>query len=470
MSDKSKKPIYYTPDLNDDEQHARLEAASLAIGEFWSEQYQAAEWIGLARIADWIVARDQNSNRVARDEMLIDDPARAVYLKLSKAIAAGFFNPIILVSSQWLVDGSEDIPARSTITIDQFKQAARSYITERWIGPEVETDMFIAAYLQEMAVTSRGCADWLSREGYGLPPWLKAIANDKVTTERAAAVHDEGATEEAAPPKRPRGRRPGDGSFASYFDELVSAHDLEGCRDVFWNLGQVIAWVETRSLFPVDALSDSTKDLARRDHSMPAGLPHFAAELADRSADENGLARIKSPFQSVDGVRRAVLRRFQSGLLTASGQRRGSFDREPITPLEWADLTMDDNLAGEMTVRHRDGFVEAWSDVRVKGDDVISAFPMPAAQPEDVRIAAPRKGRAPIYDWDDAMEFAKKELGERGDFNQPENAVDGWRSQADLMRLVIGYVAKLNDGNEPPESTVKFHLRTTIAQWRASRK
>jgi hypothetical protein len=78
----------------------------------------------------------------------------------------------------------------------------------------------------------------------------------------------------------------------SYLEEVVSAHNLEGFKDVFWNLGQIVAWVETRSPFPVDALSDSTKELARRDHSMPAGIPHYAAEFADRSADENGLARI----------------------------------------------------------------------------------------------------------------------------------------------------------------------------------
>ena len=256
----------------------------------------------------------------------------------------------------------------------------------------------------------------------------------------------------------------------SYLEEVVTANNLEGFKDVFWNLGQIVAWVETRSPFPVDALSDSTKGLARRDHSMPAGLPHFAAELADRSADENGLARIKSPFQFVDDVRRAVLRSFQSGLLTASGQRRGCFDREPIAPLEWADLTMDDSLAGEMTVRHRDGAVEAWTDVRVKKDDVISTFPMPAVRPENVRIVASRKGRAPIYDWSDAMQFAVKQLDERGDFLDAKDAVPGWRSQADLMRLVITYMAKLNDGDEPPDSTVKSHLKTTIAQWRLSRK
>jgi hypothetical protein len=68
------------------------------------------------------------------------------------------------------------------------------------------------------------------------------------------------------------------------------------------------------------------------------------------------------------------------------------------------------------------------------------------------------------------MEFAVKQLDERGDFLDAKDAVPGWRSQADLMRLVITYMAKLNDGDEPPDSTVKSHLKTTIAQWRLSRK
>jgi hypothetical protein len=255
----------------------------------------------------------------------------------------------------------------------------------------------------------------------------------------------------------------------SHLEGVVSSHNLEGFKDVFWNLGQIVAWVETRSPFPVDALSDSTRELARRDHSMPPGLPHFAAEFADRCADENGLGKIKSPFQSTDEVRRAVLRSFQSNLLTASGQPRGSFDREPINSLEWADLTIDDSLAGEMTVRHREGYVAAWTDVRVKGEDVISAFPMPAARPESVRIVASRRGRSPTYDWSDAMEFAVKQLDERGDFLNAENAVADWRSQADLMRMVIDYMAKFNDG-EPAESNVRNHLRTTIAEWRSRLK
>ena len=75
------------------------------------------------------------------------------------------------------------------------------------------------------------------------------------------------------------------------------------------------------------------------------------------------------------------------------------------------------------------------------------------------RIASARKGRRPIYDWDDAMNFAKGEFERRGDYNDLQNAEDGWRSQADLVRLVSSYMAKYNGGKEPSESEVKRHLK-----------
>ena len=40
----------------------------------------------------------------------------------------------------------------------------------------------------------------------------------------------------------------------SYLEEIVAANNLEGFKDVFWNLGQVVAWVETRSPFPYRTL------------------------------------------------------------------------------------------------------------------------------------------------------------------------------------------------------------------------
>ena len=53
------------------------------------------------------------------------------------------------------------------------------------------------------------------------------------------------------------------------------------------------------------------------------------------------------------------------------------------------------------------------------------------------------------------MNFAKREFERRGDYNDPLNAEDGWRSQADLVRLVLSYMTKHNGGKEPTESEVK---------------
>jgi hypothetical protein len=192
---------------------------------------------------------------------------------------------------------------------------------------------------------------------------------------------------------------------ASYLEEVVSANNLDGFKDVFWNLGQIVAWVWTGSPFPVDALSNSTEDMARRDRSMPPSLPHYAAEYADMCADENGLARITSPFQSIDDVFRALLRSFQSGAMTASGQRSISSRREPIPAMEWAGLTIADSIVGEMIIRQREGHDAAWHDVRVQRDEVLRAFPTgPMA---DVEAKERNKGgRPPDYDWEAVKEYA----------------------------------------------------------------
>jgi hypothetical protein len=78
---------------------------------------------------------------------------------------------------------------------------------------------------------------------------------------------------------------------------------------------------------------------------------------------------------------------------------------------------------------------------------------------ENARIVPARRGRKPTYDWEDAMNFARLEFEKRGDYSDPQNAVDGWRSQADWVRLVVSYMAKHNGGKEPPESEVKRRLK-----------
>ncbi|MFK4582900.1 hypothetical protein [Bradyrhizobium ottawaense] len=198
--------------------------------------------------------------------------------------------------------------------------------------------------------------------------------------------------------------------YESYLREIVNAHDLVGFDDVFWNLGQVLAWVETRSPFAVDALSDSSPELSGREHSFPSGLPHFASEIAASNAKENGHAPLPSPFRSLDEVRRVVLRSLQLGTLKASGQRRGSTAREQITTLDWADLVISDNVYGEMSVHRHPAFPIEWHDVRVLRDEVLSAFPPPpsrSSQRPNARVTPVPEG---YYALEKAVLLIAKEL------------------------------------------------------------
>ena len=73
-------------------------------------------------------------------------------------------------------------------------------------------------------------------------------------------------------------------------------------------------------------------------------------------------------------------RSFQAGTLTASGQRQLWLVRDRFPTLEWADLTMDDSVTGEMVIRHREGHAAAWHDVRVHREEVLRAFPIQPGQ------------------------------------------------------------------------------------------
>ena len=53
-----------------------------------------------------------------------------------------------------------------------------------------------------------------------------------------------------------------------------------------------------------------------------------------------------------------------------------------------------------------------------------------------------------MYDWEDAMNFAKREFENRGDYNDPQNAVDGWRGQADLASLEPHHRTDLHHGQD----------------------
>jgi hypothetical protein len=73
-------------------------------------------------------------------------------------------------------------------------------------------------------------------------------------------------------------------------------------------------------------------------------------------------------------------------------------------------------------------------------------------------LPAPKKprsgpGAAEQYDWDDIELFVRKLFIDRGDFAKPENRVDKWRSQNDLIEAVKDYLQARNPPQPIPGQT-----------------
>jgi hypothetical protein len=137
-----------------------------------------------------------------------------------------------------------------------------------------------------------------------------------------------------------------------------------------------------------------------------------------------------------------------------------AFDGNPIEipANHWPHLKRaDDRSTGKAMLSADNGRV--YREVLFLRLGVKELWPKSA---ENARIVPARKGRKPMYDWEDAMNFAKSEFENRGDYNDPQNAVDGWRGQADWARLVSSYMEKHNSGKEPSESEVKRHLKDLL--------
>jgi hypothetical protein len=77
-----------------------------------------------------------------------------------------------------------------------------------------------------------------------------------------------------------------------------------------------------------------------------------------------------------------------------------------------------------------------------------------------------KAGRKPKFDWGEVTLFVQRELNRKGDFGDPENAVDGWRSQADLEKLVGDHIKKFEKKPRPAGSTIRRHIVQDIAAWR----
>jgi hypothetical protein len=84
--------------------------------------------------------------------------------------------------------------------------------------------------------------------------------------------------------------------------------------------------------------------------------------------------------------------------------------------------------------------------------DVIGGTPEPS-----------KKGRPLEYDWDQGFQYMHKLLEERGDPLSPLNAIDGWRSDADVGRAVVDYIA--TDDRVPDFKNAMKHVRPELKKW-----
>jgi len=81
---------------------------------------------------------------------------------------------------------------------------------------------------------------------------------------------------------------------------------------------------------------------------------------------------------------------------------------------------------------------------------------------------APKKrGPKDKWDWPRGRKYALGELVARGDFDDFQNQYDGWKSQADLVKLVQSYLDEIGDNGEPSDTQTKEKVALWIAEFRA---
>jgi hypothetical protein len=87
----------------------------------------------------------------------------------------------------------------------------------------------------------------------------------------------------------------------------------------------------------------------------------------------------------------------------------------------------------------------------------------PAAVAGETEERTKRRGPPHQYDWDEGFQFMRRELGQRGDPLLPENAVAGWRSDADVVRAVVAHIALPGEKpDDPPREPDFRHARKRV--------
>jgi hypothetical protein len=102
------------------------------------------------------------------------------------------------------------------------------------------------------------------------------------------------------------------------------------------------------------------------------------------------------------------------------------------------------------------------------GSESAAREPEPAPPSRQVEPEPPqpaRRGPPEKYDWDEGFQFMRSELDKRGDPKKPINAVKGWRSDADVARLVAAHIA-IGDQQPDHKHTARV-IRPKLKEWRA---
>jgi hypothetical protein len=132
-----------------------------------------------------------------------------------------------------------------------------------------------------------------------------------------------------------------------------------------------------------------------------------------------------------------------------SGEAKGDFEPVPLSAAEF--------FAAEEAGRDEDGepdprlklYQIMWRD-RDRRRPAATRRAIPVPHWVYVMKAVPKKersgpGAAEQYDWDHIEQFVRKKFVDCGDFAKPDNRVEGWKSQNDLIEAVKDYLQKRSE-------------------------
>jgi hypothetical protein len=131
------------------------------------------------------------------------------------------------------------------------------------------------------------------------------------------------------------------------------------------------------------------------------------------------------------------------------------YNPEPVDPIFFrSKLILDfDPRHDRVEVTSQLGF--EWCDFRYRiAEDCDARALWPRSPAQQNKLGAPLE-----HDWDDYKQKFQQLWQEKGDFELPQNQVDGWNSQAAAARTLLDYIqTRPKDGEDPHSKTVEGYI------------